>query len=274
MGHGGRVHGNNLECPFHAWRYDDTGAVTEIPYAQTIPPQAKKANCVRSWEVLERNGLIWIWHHPEGKAPLWESDIFPEVGAADWTPLKKFEWRVFNSARNMMDNAGDTAHFLYVHRTANFPEAEIEMVGNRFKSIARAKLGTPKGLVDGAIISDSTSPSQGRTRFQGISDTLMVNATTPVEKDELHVRFAFTQPRSEAEGPMGGLARALIRDICKQLDQDKIIWDRLRHEPNPLMCDGDGPIPLLRQHYDQFLTDEAFERMKGKRRAVQTRAKM
>ena len=40
MGHGGKVHGNLLECPFHAWRYaGEEGVVKEIPYAKVIPPQ-------------------------------------------------------------------------------------------------------------------------------------------------------------------------------------------------------------------------------------------
>ena len=32
LGHGGKVHGNLLECPFHAWRYDDEeGVAKDIP---------------------------------------------------------------------------------------------------------------------------------------------------------------------------------------------------------------------------------------------------
>ncbi len=274
MGHGGKVHGNNLECPFHAWRYDGTGAVKDIPYAKIIPPQAKRADCVPSWHTMERNGMIWIWYHPKGTAPLWEGDVFPEVGSEGWTSLKKFQWRVFNSVKNMHDNGVDVAHFLYVHRTAAFPESDIEFDGHRFKATARAKLGTPKGMVEGAIVSNGTSPGQGCVRFLGISETLLLSSVTPVDKDELHVRFAFTQPQKEADGPMGGLARALIRDICKQLDQDKIIWDRLRYEPKPLLCDGDGPIPMAREHYNQFLSDEEFERLKGKKRTVSTRPKV
>ena len=38
MGHGGRVVGELLECPFHAWRYDGHGVVAQIPYAERIPP--------------------------------------------------------------------------------------------------------------------------------------------------------------------------------------------------------------------------------------------
>ena len=104
MGYGGRVTGNDLECQFHAWTYDGTGAVTSIPYAKTIPPQAKRANCVQSWPVVERNGFVWIWYHPEGAPPKWELDTYPEVGAPGWTPMRKFEWRVYNTIRNLFDN--------------------------------------------------------------------------------------------------------------------------------------------------------------------------
>lgn len=58
MGHGGKVHGNLLECPFHAWRYDgEEGTVKDIPYSKSIPPQVKR-KCTRTWHVTEANRWI------------------------------------------------------------------------------------------------------------------------------------------------------------------------------------------------------------------------
>ena len=274
MGYGGRVNGNDLECPFHAWQYDETGAVTKIPYSRTIPPQAKRADCVRSWQVVERNGFVCVWYHPENATPKWEIEAFPEVGSPNWTAFSKLEWRVFNSMRNMHDNGVDSAHFLYIHRTADYPDSEVTMTGNEWNAVARAKMGTPRGLVDGAIVSHNIGPGLGCVRFEGISETLLVSATTPVGPDEIHVRFAFTQPTAEAEGPTGGLARALIRNIGKQLDQDKIVWDRLRHEDHPLMCEADGPVPAARVRFDMFMSDAAFEKGRGMTRRIETRPKV
>ena len=31
LGYGGRVQGNDIECPFHAWQYNGEGCVTRIP---------------------------------------------------------------------------------------------------------------------------------------------------------------------------------------------------------------------------------------------------
>ena len=63
-------------------------------------------------------------------------------------------------------------------------------------------------------------------------------------------------------------ARAIIRDVNKQLDQDKVIWDRMRFEPNPVICDGDGPIPQFRQWYSRYYAKPTGEGDQGGLRAV------
>ena len=50
LGHGGKVRGEAIVCPFHAWKFDGTGKCVEIPYAKRIPPKA----AVACWPVRER----------------------------------------------------------------------------------------------------------------------------------------------------------------------------------------------------------------------------
>src|SRR5215510_14271520 len=58
LGHGGRVAGESIRCPFHGWHFDGaTGACTRIPYCERIPTQAR----VRPWEVQEKNRMIIVW---------------------------------------------------------------------------------------------------------------------------------------------------------------------------------------------------------------------
>ncbi len=253
MGHGGKVHGNHLECPFHAWRYDDTGSVNEIPYSRSIPPQVKKP--CGGWPTAEANGFVWIWYHPAGEAPKWDVETFPEVGSADWTPYDRYDWYIHSPLQFIAENAADLAHFQYVHGTANYPEAKLTFHEHLRTGLVHAKLGTPKGEIDGEISNASFGPGQAWTRFRGISDTLLVAGLTPVDHDLVRVRFAFTQPKSETEGPLAGLARALIRDIVKQFDQDKVIWDRQRFVARPPICEGDGPIADFRRWYYQFYAE-------------------
>ncbi len=252
MGHGGKVSGNLLECPFHAWRYDgDEGTVKEIPYARAVPPQVKR-KCTRSWHIREANQWLWVWYHPEDAAPLYEVVELPETSDPAWTPFDFAEWKVFGSLQNMAENGVDFAHFKYIHGTAEVPEAELSWGEWDRQGIVRAKMGTPKGVVDGAITSNSMGPGQAWVRFTGICETLLVACIIPVELDLLQVVYCYTQPRAQAEGPAAGVARAIIRDVNKQLDQDKVVWDRMRFEPNPIICDGDGPIPQFRKFYSRF----------------------
>ena len=55
FGHGGTVHGEELVCPFHGWRFDAEGNNTLIPYSERTNRKA----CVRAYPTVERNGL---WH--------------------------------------------------------------------------------------------------------------------------------------------------------------------------------------------------------------------
>ena len=126
LGHGGKVHGNLLECPFHAWRYDgEEGVVKDIPYAKAIPPQVKR-KCLRTWPVTEANGWIWVWYHPDQTvAPLWDVVVHEEYGDPAWTDYAMHEWIVYGSIQNMAENGVDVAHFKYIHGTADVPKAEL-----------------------------------------------------------------------------------------------------------------------------------------------------
>jgi len=253
MGHGGKVHGNNLECPFHAWRYDGEGAVKEVPYSEMVPMNVREP--CGGLPTGEVNGFIWMWYHPDGGAPKWALEVMPETSDPSWTAYDRFEWYVHSPLQLIAENAADTAHFKYVHGTATYPDAKLTFNGHLRSGLVHAKMGTPKGEVDGEIANYSFGPGQSSTRFRGISETLLVAGLTPVDRDLVHVRFAFTQPKEQAEGPGAGLARALIRDIVKQFDQDKVVWDRQRFVAQPILAHGDGPIGAFRRWYYQFYAE-------------------
>lgn len=258
MGHGGKVSGNLLECPFHSWRYDgEEGVVKEIPYAKVMPPQVKR-KCTRTWHIREANRMIWMWYHPHDVAPLFDVVDIAEATDPNWTDFQIEEWTIYGSIQNMAENGVDFAHFKYIHGTANVPMGELDW-GNGYdrSSVLKVKLGTPRGEIDGAITTASQGPGQNWVRFTGICETLLLALITPIEHDRLSVRYLYTQPKTQAEGPAAGVARAIIADVNKQLDQDKVIWDRMRYEPNPIICDGDGPIPRFRKFYSRYYADAA-----------------
>ncbi len=249
MGHGGKVSGNYLECPFHAWRYDgEEGAVKEIPYSPSIPPRVQK-QCKDIWPVVEANRLIWAWYHPEGVAPLYEVAHLPECSDPEWTEFDMTEWSIWGSLQNIAENSVDFAHFQYIHGTAELPEAELFWGEYDRAGIVRAQMGTPRGMVDGVITSKSVGPGQSWVRFEGICETLLVACLTPVDEDHVHVRYFYTQPKNSESS---GVARAIIADVNKQMDQDKVVWDRQTFMYKPIICEGDGPIAKFRMFYSKY----------------------
>ena len=152
----------------------------------------------------------------------------------------------------MTDNNVDFSHFKFVHGAPTVPTYSAAFEGIRRTVEAKIDFVTPRGPVAGAIDSVTHGPGQGWVRFTGLSETLLITGHTPVDRDHLHSRFAFTQPLAEVNGSKARLCRALIADICQQLDQDKVILDRhIRRDP-PLICNGDGPFGRNRIYFSQF----------------------
>ena len=59
LGFGGKVCGDGIVCPFHGWQFDGEGHVVDVPNLDRRPPRVTAG----AWDVCERNGQIFIWHH-------------------------------------------------------------------------------------------------------------------------------------------------------------------------------------------------------------------
>ncbi|WP_116367639.1 aromatic ring-hydroxylating oxygenase subunit alpha [Parahaliea mediterranea] len=252
---GGRIEGESIVCPFHAWKFNGAGECTEVPYARNMPPKVQGKQCLKAFPTVEVNQAVWAWYHPDGVAPLWEVIEHEEANSDDWAPLKRYEWHLTTHPQEMAENAADPAHFLFVHRTASMPEWETTYDGPTSRGIQRAKMPTPRGEVDGAIHTGSQGPGQGFTKFEGIADTFLMGLTTPIDEENVIVRFAFTQPKVNGEVKSGGVNDAIIANIVGQLEEDKPIWEHKIYRPLPVLCDGDGPIAKFRKWYSQFYSN-------------------
>ncbi len=255
-GQGGRIQGETIVCPFHAWRFNGEGMCEEVPYAKNMPPKVKDKQCLKSYPVQEKNQVIWVWYHPNPEqAPLWDVEHNEEANNPDWSEFDKHEWIIKTHPQEMGENAADPAHFHYVHRVAEFPVWESVQDGHKTHGIQRADMRTPRGVVKGKISTNNAGPGQAWTRFEGIAETFLLSQITPIDEETVHVRFAFSQPLKDGKKPEGGVEAAIIADICKQLREDKPIWENKIYRPLPVLCDGDGPIAKFRKWYSQFYAD-------------------
>ncbi len=249
LGHGGRVVDGTLRCPFHGWRFDGEGRCVEVPYARRIPPAAR----LRSWPLCERNGLVFTWFDPEGGAPSYEIPEVPEWGAPGWTAPEKRVFRVRSHPQEMAENTVDPAHFHVVHGTPRRPEMEARIEGAVLRATQGLTFTTPQGEVEGRVDIEAHGPGFGVTRFHGIVETLLLVTGIPLD-DELHqTTLRMSVRRIEGnEAATRGVARAFLAELERQYAQDIPIWENKRYLERPLLCDGDGPIALVRRFYRQF----------------------
>lgn len=81
LGHGGRVEGEAIRCPFHGFRFAPDGRCVSTPYETKIPPKC----VIRRWHVCERNGVILAWWQRRGRPP---SFGIPSYDLGGWLPLQ------------------------------------------------------------------------------------------------------------------------------------------------------------------------------------------
>jgi phenylpropionate dioxygenase-like ring-hydroxylating dioxygenase large terminal subunit len=64
----GRVCGDRLVCPYHAWEYDSSGQCVLIPSNPSQPPPVKAR--AEAYQVQERYGMVWVCvGKPRGNVP-------------------------------------------------------------------------------------------------------------------------------------------------------------------------------------------------------------
>ena len=265
LGHGGKVQGESIACPFHGWQFNGDGMCTKVPYATRMPPRVVDRPCIRHYYAREDNGAIWAWYHPRGDAPHWELDHVPEMSDEQyWVNQEVREWFVDCHLQDTNENAVDKAHFAYVHISESVPEGQVTIDGHRrFTELASRTLAhdasgqTIEGeYIDTSFISKSFGPGFTLQQFMGVTNSVMMGTLTPIHQQRMHMRFVFRFPELTSD-----LARVFnqgyIDHVCQQVEQDIMIWNHKRYEPDPILCDGDGPIAQLRKWFSRFYADDA-----------------
>lgn len=141
----GTLRGDNVECGYHGFTYDPTGACVRIPDQESIPPEAR----VRSYPVAERGPVVWIWMGEPGLADEANIEEFPWLDDPGW----RFKGERLELSANYMllvENLCDLSHLPFVHTTSlasmAIPRNEIPIEtrrdGNRLR-VERWALDTP-----------------------------------------------------------------------------------------------------------------------------------
>ncbi|HSB95066.1 MAG TPA: Rieske 2Fe-2S domain-containing protein [Spongiibacteraceae bacterium] len=258
----GCVEGNSIVCPFHAWSWGGDGICDDIPYAKRIPLKA----VIKSWPIMEENGLLFVWNDPEGnppiaaQRPLRSADYF----SGEWTDWVTTQFTIHSNCRELVDNMADVAHFGPVHYFKI----------NKFRNVQDGHRYTQYSEGSHAILEDGSSgltsvaiyegPAYMTTTMNGSMDgkameVHLLVAHVPLNTECFHINFGVMLKKVagvSAEENQKLLEEYLQANIIS-FKQDVDVWDNKVRVDNPLLCDGDGPLHMLRKWYSQFYMNVA-----------------
>ena len=250
LGVGGKVIGNELECPFHAWRFNGDGQCVHIPYATNIPGKAR----VECWPVQEVNGQILVYYHEHKREPAFSVPVMPGFGEPGWSTPSYHSVNVRTHVQEMNENIFDVAHFVKVHHYADMPASQIRVDG------PHVWVGLEGGLkVMGQRVVAATDAYMHGAGWTVIHvkrpfELLVLVGKTPIDEDTVQHRFAITVRRQF--GPLHPIFRSFItRQVIADVNTDASIWENKRYIARPLLVKVEAPILTFRKWHQQFYSD-------------------
>jgi vanillate O-demethylase monooxygenase subunit len=109
--HLGTVIDDSIQCAYHGFTFDPSGACIRVPSQKSPPPNAR----VRSFHVLERHGWVWVWPGARTPDPLLVPD-FSEADGKGWT-VTRGVLTYQAEYQHVVDNILDLSHVSFVHRS-------------------------------------------------------------------------------------------------------------------------------------------------------------
>ncbi|WP_275466190.1 Rieske 2Fe-2S domain-containing protein [Streptomyces noursei] len=106
----GKIVEGGLQCPFHHWRFDRSGACVAVPGTVRIPSKAR----LRPYPTVERYGYVWAWYGSE--EPMFP---LPEMPSLDEDQPGHRRFRLADSTgatvRRILENTYDPDHLVALH---------------------------------------------------------------------------------------------------------------------------------------------------------------
>lgn len=259
LGHGGRVEGEAIVCPFHGWSFAGDGECIAMPYGKRIPAAARAA----SWRLREQGGVLLAWHSEAGDAPDWEMPTFEHE---HWTEPVARKWRIKGHTQEVCENTADFGHFRFIHKTHLMrPTAEPKLEGPFFSVEMKAdpealvpelRLGDEHALTEGTgycfgpglTAADITAQGSGLEAMQRLY-------VTPVDEEQIELRGVVNVGRLDSPEATRGYQEVLCEAVFAQWEADVPIWEHKVYREKPALNDYEGAIAVFRRWYAQFYED-------------------
>lgn len=269
LGHGGCVKGDSVACPYHGWVWGPDGSNTEIPYSS--PDKMPKLKLKR-WLVHEVDDIVLVYYSNDGRPPLYDPpERMIRFDGETW-PASEATTKIWLdqkiSPQYMAENAGDAAHFKFVHKAADIAsintggivdgiwQARLDLT---FGGHAESTWATPNGPVDGSIITENWGLGLGWSRLQGFDDVIYLLGITPINATSVDMRSTTWVARKRGDG---SIMTEAVRDLWvaqqnDQVDADMKVWTHMSYIENvPWTQSETSSMRVLRRWAKQFYVAE------------------
>jgi phenylpropionate dioxygenase-like ring-hydroxylating dioxygenase large terminal subunit len=272
---GGKVRDGCLVCPFHGYEFDGDGQCVATPYA----PAPKTAR-LRTYETTEILGMIFAWWGYEGRGPQWRLPDIPDDGT-QWSDVGFRTLRFPGHVQTLAENSVDFGHLSYIHGYDNVtPVGELEIDGAYLRSSFTFKRVRKFAGFEMVHEVETTAHIHGlgyssveiHEKTIGFRARYWVLAT-PVDATRVELTLAnsvreMRKPRRAIMGmrflPVPLRHRAMNQFLLTQqkwdVQQDVVVWERMRYQQQPRLCRSDGPIGAYRRYCRQFYPELAMSK--------------
>jgi 3-ketosteroid 9alpha-monooxygenase subunit A len=265
IGHGGKVTGDCVECPYHGWVWGPDGANRSIPYED----RPNLSHRLRSWPVMEQYDCVFMWHDPHAGPPRWPMpDIFlsfPQFEsdpAAYYRPYPEMSRRADREPVHpqlVAENGPDSVHFQRVHRATVTPVMlDYKVVDQEWRFLT----GWPDVRSDDPnkmalrIHSHLFGVGGAVSAFEGSSNHRLIFAVTPVDDTCSDMFYSVWWPRLPGDDSPAApeeLRRRIDDQFMVTIWEDLEIWRYQKYVEHPALAKQDArPYGALRKWTKQF----------------------
>lgn len=268
LGHGGKIVGETIHCPFHGWSYRACGGQVEnVPYSDRTPRVG-----LRNWEVRESMGMVLVWHDADGAPPRWDPPAWPEATSDDYytgPEARHFFPRLKTQPQMVIENIVDAAHQVYIHRAksvSGFERAEPD--GHVFHVTQTVVLGEGKKKTfltdkptDAKLVIEGWGLGIGLVRYEGVDGAVIIHTSAPIDHESSVMHTAMLVRKTErffADGGLTDHAKKRISHHFLQVERDIPIWDNMSYVENPPFAGVEAPTyAIFRRWTKQFYPERS-----------------
>ncbi|MCY4043772.1 MAG: Rieske 2Fe-2S domain-containing protein [Cellvibrionales bacterium] len=259
LGHGGKIVGENIECPFHAWQFGTDGKCANVPYSDGLPPQKNNRGCINHWPIKEVQDIVYIWYDNEGNEPWFDIDIPAELSDRSiWSKPKIYSWTLDSHIQELVENAVDTAHFTKVHEKTyknilpKVDESDFSSTSFSITTTSDFDVLGKKYPTTVFVRCDGLGVMHVESLFTDKMGLHLTMAMRPAAAGKVELR-AIIQHRISKNPLLNVFQRLFAMDFFpNEVEHDIKIWKNKRYVPKPVLSKDDGPIMPFRKWCEQF----------------------